>query len=89
MGVSHESGPEWKTGVNVEKKEPEKPRICVECRWSKIADDAHRNPTNYRCTHPVLVDLVMGRPVTAHCQDMREQDWECGPTGKLWEPKGQ
>ena len=67
-------------------------KLCKDCHHFMPADDTS---VMERCSHRQAAwttgpDLVMGnQPQTkqSYCMSMRGASGECGPDGKLWEPK--
>ena len=62
-----------------------KPPICVECKF-------HQSPgfdLQHMCTVEQVLDVVTGKYVgeQIHCYLMRDEDGDCGPSGKLFKPK--
>lgn len=78
-----ESGGE--TEVAIEFGELPRPPICVECEF-------HQPPGldfQHNCTVNQVLDVVTGKYVgeQIHCYSMRDEDGDCGPSGKLFKTK--
>jgi hypothetical protein len=69
-------------------------KICIDCKYHKLIDGVWAYDNHWctvKCSPIPTVDPVTGteyKHAGSHkCYDMRQQDAECGPEGKLWEAK--